>query len=116
MLLKNIATIFLSLPPSLRISFSLCSGIRIVPLFISIALRIPPLILLAKNDFKVFSISSDSNNLVLSILSTALHNCKLPSCIISFIDITPEASCDVANFLDIFSTKGKNITLSSSGL
>ena len=49
--LKNIATIFLSLPKFLRISFVICSGNLICPLLISIALRIPPLIRLDKNDF-----------------------------------------------------------------
>ena len=57
--LKNSSTAFL--PSPLRISFSLCSGIRMLPLLISIPLRIAPLIRLAKNDFIVFSLSSDSS-------------------------------------------------------
>jgi len=52
--------------------FSWCSGIRILPLAASIRLRIPPLMRLLKNDFKVFSISSDSSSVSQSSLSTAL--------------------------------------------
>ena len=56
-----------------------------------------------------FSKSSEFNNFSQSILSTAFIKFKLPSCIISNIDITPEASCDVKNLRLIFSTSGKNL-------
>ena len=52
--LKNIET-NLSSFGFLRISFNLCSGILISPLFISTARLIAPLIRLDKNDFNVFS-------------------------------------------------------------
>ena len=82
----------------------------------SMALRIVPLILLAKKDFSVFSWSSDCDKVSLSSFSTALHNPIEPHCIISTISNTPEACCDVANFLPMFSTNGKNSTLSSSSV
>ena len=111
--LKNIATIFSSFG-FLRISFSLCSGIRMLPRLISIARLIDPLILLLKKLFKVFSISSESINKSQSSLSTALTKPALPSCIKSLILNTPEACCDVANFLAKFSTKGMNFIINSS--
>ena len=112
-LLKNMLTIFSSLG-FLRISFILCSGMRISPLFISIARRIAPFILLEKNDLSVFSLSSESSKIDLSRRSTAFVNPKAPSCIKSFIVITPDACCVVENFLAIFSTNGKNFIISSS--
>ena len=111
-LLKNIATTFLSLP--FLISFNLCSGILMLPRNLSICLLIDPLILLLKKLFNVFSISSDSSSIDQSSLSTAFIKPKLPICIKSFIVNTPEACCVVENFLHIVSTKGKNLVISSS--
>ena len=112
--LKNISEAFLSSSKFLRISFSLCSGIRILPRLLSIALRIAPLIRLAKKDFNLFSGSSASYIVSHTILSTAFIKPKLPSCIMSTIVITPEACSDVENLRAKFSTKGINLVISSS--
>ena len=109
--LKNIATRCLSSPKFLRISFSLCSGIRKLPLFISISLLIAPRILLDKNDFIVLLTSSDSSSFFCLILSTAKIKPLLPHCIKSIISKTPDAIWAVENFLAMFSTSGKNLII-----
>ena len=113
-LLKNSSTIFLSLPLFLRISFNLCSGIRMLPLALSIRLLILPLIRFEKNDFNVFSMSSQSFSKSQSNLCTAIVKPSDPHCIRSFIVNTPEACCDVENLRAMFSTSGINFIISSS--
>ena len=84
------------------------------PLLLSTALLIEPLILLDRNDLRVFSWSSELDKIVLSSLFTAAHNPRLPSCSKSFILKTPEAWSDVDCFLANVSTRGKKFNLISS--
>jgi hypothetical protein len=61
-----------------------------------------PLTLLDINDFKVFSMSSDSLKTTQSNLSIAFIKPTDPSCIKSLIVNTPDACCDVANLRAMF--------------
>ena len=87
-----------------------------LPLLISIALRIAPRILLDKNDLSVRSGSTESVITSQSILSTACINPIDPSCIRSLILNTPDACCVVENLRARFYTRGRNLTISSSRL